>query len=75
MPNRCMLVALSGPTASQCVLTNVHNPTAMGAVSRVGVGGGAQQVVVPAVVASYQKYMKGVDLMDQMIGYYVIQHH
>ena len=28
-----------------------------------------------AVVASYQKYMKGVDLMDQMIGYYVIQHH
>ncbi|KAK2190175.1 hypothetical protein NP493_87g02016 [Ridgeia piscesae] len=62
-------------TKPVCVLSNFHDPTAMGAVSRrVRLGGGAQQVAVPAVVADYQKYMKGVDLMDQMVGYYIIQH-
>ena len=33
-----------------------------------------QQVVVPAAVSDYQKYMKHLDLMDQMIGYYIIEH-
>ncbi|KAK2182827.1 hypothetical protein NP493_334g00007 [Ridgeia piscesae] len=62
-------------TKPVCVLSNFHDPTAMGAVSRrVRLGGGAQQVAVPAVVADYQKYMKGVDLMDQMVGHYIIQH-
>ncbi|KAK2183987.1 hypothetical protein NP493_288g03005 [Ridgeia piscesae] len=62
-------------TKPVCVLSNFHDPTAMGAVSRrVRLGGGAQHVAVPAVVADYQKYMKGVDLMDQMVGYYIIQH-
>ena len=62
-------------TKPVCVLSNFHDPTAMGAVSqRVRLGGGTQQVAVPAVVADYQKYMKGVDLMDQMVGYYIIQH-
>ena len=31
-------------------------------------------MAVPAAVADYQKYMKGVDLMDQMVGYYIIHH-
>ena len=62
-------------TKPVCVLSNFHDPTAMGVVSRrVRVGGGSQQVAVPAVVADYQKFMKGVDLMDQMIGYYIIHH-
>ena len=62
-------------TKPVCVLSNFHDPTAMGVVSRrVRVGGGSQQVAVPAVVADYQKFMKGVDLKDQMIGYYIIHH-
>ena len=62
-------------TKPVCVLSNFHDPTAVGTVSRrVRAGGASQQVVVPAAVADYQKYMKGVDLMDQMIGYYIINH-
>ena len=62
-------------TKPVCVLSNFHDPTAVGAVSRrVRVGGASQQVAVPAAVADYQKYMKGVDLMDQMVGYYIIHH-
>ena len=62
-------------TKPVCVLSNFHDPAAVGAVSRrVRLGGGSQQVVVPAAVADYQKYMKGVDLLDQMVGYYMIHH-
>ena len=62
-------------TKPVCILSNFHDPAAVGTVSRrVRAGGASQQVVVPAAVADYQKYMKGVDLMDQMIGYYIIQH-
>ncbi|XP_041918572.1 uncharacterized protein LOC121682480 [Alosa sapidissima] len=31
-------------------------------------------VVGPASLADYQKYMKGVDQLDQMVGYYGFQH-
>ena len=62
-------------TKPVCVLSNFHDPAAVGAVSRrVRVGGGSQQVVVPAAVADYQAFMKGVDLLDQMVGYYIIHH-
>ena len=44
-------------TKPVCVLSNFHDPTAVGTVSRrVRAGGASQQVVVPAAVADYQKY-------------------
>ena len=68
-PRRTSCPLLCGRTQTQCVLSNFHDPTVMGAVSRrVRVGGGAQQVAVPAVMADYQKFR-----MDQMVGYNIIQ--
>ena len=60
-------------TKAVCVLSNFHDPTAMGVVTRRQQGQ-AQQVAVPASLADYQTNMKGVDLMDQMIGYYMMHH-
>ena len=57
------------------VMSNFHNPTDLGHVRRLAANrGGQNQVEVPKMVADYQKYMKGVDLCDQMVGYYILNH-
>ncbi|KAL3881448.1 hypothetical protein ACJMK2_027890 [Sinanodonta woodiana] len=33
-----------------------------------------QQVTVPKMLSDYQQNMKGVDLCDQMVGYYLLHH-
>ena len=50
-------------------LSNCHDPTAKGTVNRRT--GNAEQVPVrvPRLFADYQRYMRGVDLSDQMIGW------
>ncbi|KAL2099439.1 hypothetical protein ACEWY4_005919 [Coilia grayii] len=55
------------------VLSNYHDPSARGTVKRKQ-GGVQTDVTVPACLADYQKHMKGVDLLDQMVGYYQFQH-
>ena len=55
------------------VLSNCHSPTAEGTVRR-RVDGQKTDVVVPQCLADYQKGMKGVDLFDQLVGYYQLQH-
>ena len=61
-------------TKTVMVLSNHHNPTETGTVNRRRDGANQVQVVVPASLADYEKYMKGVDLLDQMVGYYGFQH-
>ena len=61
-------------TKTVMVLSNHHNPTETGTVNRRRDGANQVQVVVAASLADYQKYMKGVDLLDQMVGYYGFQH-
>ncbi|KAK0153615.1 PiggyBac transposable element-derived protein 4 [Merluccius polli] len=56
------------------VLSNYHNPSATGTVTRKKGGHAQTNVTVPACLADYQKHMKGVDLLDQMVGYYQFQH-
>uniref|UniRef100_A0A8C5BAP3 PiggyBac transposable element-derived protein domain-containing protein n=1 Tax=Gadus morhua TaxID=8049 RepID=A0A8C5BAP3_GADMO len=61
-------------TKTVMVLSNFHDPTEHGSVRR-RVGGQRQtDVRAPACLADYQKHMKGVDLLDQMVGYYQIHH-
>lgn len=60
-------------TKPVCVLSNFHDPTKMGIVRR-RVNGQRQEVRVPECLADYQKHMKGVDLSDQMVGYYLLNH-
>lgn len=56
------------------VLSNFHDPTATGKVLRRKGGDRQREVTVPACLADYQKHMKGVDLLDQMVGYYLFNH-
>jgi hypothetical protein len=61
-------------TKPVCVLSNFHDPQAVGNVNR-RVGDRPHQVVeAPQALADYQLHMKGVDLMDQMVGYYLLNH-
>ena len=55
-------------------LSNYHSPDQMGFVTRRGASGQRERVPGPAVLESYQQNMKGVDLMDQMVGYYMLHH-
>ncbi|MEW8548513.1 MAG: transposase, partial [Candidatus Thiodiazotropha sp.] len=61
-------------TKSVLVLSNFHSPDSVGSVNRRSGQALQQRVRVPKMVEDYQAHMKGVDLMDQMIGYYMIQH-
>ena len=61
-------------TKTVLVLSNFHAPTATGTVKRRHGGTIQTEVTVPACLADYQRHMKGVDLLDQMVGYYQIQH-
>lgn len=56
------------------VLSNHHDPMATGTVQRRQGGDNQAEVSVPACLADYQRYMKGVDLLDQMVGYYLFKH-
>ena len=56
------------------VLSNHHDPTATGKVQRRKGGDRQTEITVPSCLADYQKYMKGVDLLDQMVGYYMFNH-
>ena len=61
-------------TKTVLVLSNFHAPTATGTVKRRHGGTIQTEVTVPACLADYQRHMKGIDLLDQMVGYYQIQH-
>ncbi|CAM4573597.1 unnamed protein product [Leuciscus chuanchicus] len=61
-------------TKAVMVLSNYHDPTAHGFVRRKANGQRQTEVRVPACLADYQQHMKGVDLLDQMVGYYQIHH-
>ncbi|CAL8237345.1 unnamed protein product [Boreogadus saida] len=50
------------------VLSNYHEPMAEGSVRRRRGEDIQREVRVPACVSDYQKHMKGVDLLDQMIA-------
>ncbi|CAL9702718.1 unnamed protein product [Knipowitschia caucasica] len=53
-------------TKTVMVLSNHYDPTETGTVNRRREGAGQSQVTVPSCLANYQKYMKGVNLLDQM---------
>ncbi|GFO38733.1 PiggyBac transposable element-derived protein 4-like [Plakobranchus ocellatus] len=61
-------------TKAVCVLSNYHCPTQTGTVNRRAGRQVQQQVNVPAALADYQVNMKGIDLCDQMLGYYMPSH-
>ena len=52
-------------------LSNYHPPGVMGEVQRRGDDRQQHPVVVPAIVPDYQCNMRGVDLCDQKVGYYM----
>ncbi|KAK7474848.1 hypothetical protein BaRGS_00033920 [Batillaria attramentaria] len=63
------------------VMSNFHDPRAMGQVRRTTRDAAAgdnrpqrRYIAVPACLADYQSHMKGVDLADQMTGYYTLNH-
>ena len=60
-------------TKPVCVLSNFHDPQHVGYVTR-RTDADRNQVQVPRLLADYQLNMKGVDLCDQMIGYYLLHH-
>ena len=60
-------------TKAVCVLSNFHDPMEMGKVCR-RVDGERREISVPACLADYQRNMKGVDLSDQMVGYFLLNH-
>ena len=61
-------------TKNVCFLSNFHSPQAMGVVNRMGADKTRSQVNVPKIIEDYQKHMKGVDLCDQNVSYYLPAH-
>jgi len=61
-------------TKNVLVLSNFHSPQDTGVVMRRSGNPIQRPVTVPKCLADYQRHMKGVDLMDQMVGYYLINH-
>ena len=59
-------------TKPVCVLSNFHDPSHRGHVTRRAAE--TAVVEVPKMLSDYHKHMKGVDLCDQMIGYYLLNH-
>jgi len=56
------------------LLSNFHSPGDTGFVYRRTGHPEQQPVLVPKVLVDYQKHMRGVYLMDQMTGYYQLDH-
>ncbi|KAK3727063.1 hypothetical protein RRG08_064528 [Elysia crispata] len=61
-------------TKAVCVLSTHHCSGQTGTVTRRSGHVEQQRVVVPATLADYQQNMKGVDLCDQLLGYYMPGH-
>ena len=61
-------------TKAVLVLSNFHHPESVGMVNRRSGQEQQQRVEVPRMLQDYQTHMKGVDLADQMLGYYMIHH-
>ena len=60
-------------TKPVCILSKFHDPVATGTVRRRK-DGERKNISVPACLADYQANMKGVDLCDQMVGYFLLNH-
>jgi len=56
------------------ILSNIHDPAAVGIVNRRSGHIEQRQVIVPHMLQEYQDNMRGVDLLDQMVAYYLINH-
>ncbi|KAK3748585.1 hypothetical protein RRG08_011667 [Elysia crispata] len=61
-------------TKAVCVLSNFHDPLRTGTINRQSGRQQQHQVEVPEALSKYQSFMMGVDLTDQMIGYYMQNH-
>ena len=66
--------ALWQDTKPVLVLSNGHGPQGQHNVSWKGADGHCQQIPAPKMVADYQNNMKGIDMCDQMVGYYMPPH-
>ena len=55
-------------------LSTFHHPGQIGSVKRRSGRAVQQEIVVLKMVSNYQENMKGVDLCDQMVGYYLLNH-
>ncbi|KAJ8312515.1 hypothetical protein KUTeg_009888 [Tegillarca granosa] len=67
----CLTYSVWMDTKPVVTLSNFHDPSDFGVVNRPTAGG---QVRVPKLLSDYKLYMKGVNLADQMIGYYLLNH-
>ena len=74
LPTTLLTYSIWVDTKPVLTLSNYHSPEQMGFVSQRGASGQRERVPVPAVLESYQQNMKGVDLMDKMVGYYMLHH-
>nr|CAI5859199.1 unnamed protein product [Callosobruchus analis] len=54
------------------VLSSMHNPSSITTVRRTNAKGEKEEVPCPVAVSDYNKYMGGVDKMDQMIERYSV---
>jgi hypothetical protein len=61
-------------TNTVCVLSNFHDPEIARTVNRRSGMKIQRPVVVPKMLSDYQKNMKGVDLCDQTVEYYLLNH-
>ena len=61
-------------TKAVCVLSNFHDPEIARTVNRRSGMNIQRPVVVPKMLSDYQKNMKGVDLCDQTVEYYLLNH-
>ena len=55
-------------------LSNYHDPTEKGSVKRRKKECNQTKIVMTAWLSHYQKLMKGVDLLDQIVGCYQYKH-
>ena len=56
------------------ILSNIHDPAAAGIVNRRSGHLEHRKIIVPHMLQECQENMRGVDLLDQMGGYYLIKH-
>ena len=69
-----LMCAVWMDTKAVMVLSNWHDPSTHGSVKRRGGGVERVPVEVPMALEDYQDHMGGVDLCDQMVGYYLLKH-
>ena len=56
------------------VLSNFHSPGDRGHVRRKANDGTHRDIVAPQMIVDYQENMRGVDVCDQLVGYYMLSH-